>query len=245
MTQVENLKSAPLKEVIFEINWLGEVDDYGVRSDSGFALAQGKFFILIKEKFPIHKKLYTTSPPEEFGTAIHQYWSGELEWPLIQHGQGMMTINQTEENYTWASFRSLIFEVIDCLKESYENELEFSKVNLQYFDAFDLKNMDFLSFVGQNLQTEIKASYNIPGRLKNISIDRNYLQDDGSELNIAISSAINNETNEEAVLMIISIEKQDTDIKDYLDIHIDRLHTICSDSFRSILNKKYYESLNQ
>ena len=64
MTQNKKLKNAPLKEVILEIHWDGNIDDFGNKFDEGFELSQGAFFEKIKSSFPIYKKnqqLYTTT----------------------------------------------------------------------------------------------------------------------------------------------------------------------------------------
>ncbi|MFV8327526.1 hypothetical protein, partial [Flavobacterium sp. ZS1P14] len=55
---INKLKNAPLKEVIVEISWEENVDEFGNKFDLGFELAQGKFSEIIKPWFPIHKKLY-------------------------------------------------------------------------------------------------------------------------------------------------------------------------------------------
>ncbi|MFN9108791.1 MAG: TIGR04255 family protein, partial [Bacteroidota bacterium] len=128
------LSKAPLKEVIFELQWNGIVNNFGMPEDVGFDLSQGKFADLIKGEFPVHKKLVEENPSvRTFGVPIHQYWTGELQWPVVQHGKGILTVNETEGGYMWEnSYKALILRTIDYLRNSYELDLEFNRVKLQY-----------------------------------------------------------------------------------------------------------------
>lgn len=244
MSSNGKLKLAPLKEVILEIKWEEDVDEFGNKIDLGFELAQGKFSQIIKPSFPIHKKLHNPNQQLEFGTPIHQYWSDELEWPVIQHGQGILTINQTEENYTWQDFKKLIINTIAWLKESYENEITINKISLEYLDAFDMNESNSLLFIQNNLQTSVKTNYELPGELSNINISRNYIQKDGTHLNINITDAVNNLTNGNAVIMLTSAIKDKENVSVDFENDLENLHIICSTVFKTILNKDYYGSLS-
>lgn len=244
MSHDNKLKNAPLKEVILEINWEENVDEFGNKFDLGFELAQGKFSEIIKAHFPIHKKLYNSNQQPFYGIPVHQYWTDELEWPVIQHGQGILTINQTEEKYTWASFKILILMAIDFLKNSYENNITINRISLEYLDAFDMNDIDSLSFIENNLQTSIKNKYELPGKLTNIKINRNYIQNDGTHLNINISDAVNNSTNTDAVIMVTSAIKENVDVNQNFENNLEELHNLCSKVFKTILDKHYYGSLN-
>ena len=244
MSHNNKLKNAPLKEVILEINWEENVDEFGNKFDLGFELAQGKFSEIIKSNFPIHKKLYNTNQSLLYGIPVHQYWTDELEWPVIQHGQGILTINQTEEKYTWTDFKKLILMTIDFLKTSYENNIIINKISLEYLDAFDMNDIESFAFIENNLQTSINTKYELPGKLSNIKINRNYIQNDGTHLNINISDAINNSTNKDAVIMLTSAIKESTDVNENFENNLEDLHNLCSSVFKTILDKDYYGSLN-
>lgn len=246
MSDPKKLKHAPLKEVIFEMNWEEDVDEFGNKSDLGFELSQGLFYDLIKPSFPIHKKLQNTLQKVSFGTPIHQYWKDELEWPVIQHGEGILTINQIETNYTWDDFKSLILETFQTLKKSYSKELNITKISLEYMDAFDLaKEMDKMAFIEKSLQTKITTNYSLPGKLTNININCNYIQDDGSNLSINITDAINNVTNQDAVIMLSTATNENNNLQIEFENNLIKLHDICSNSFKTILDSDFYGSLNQ
>ena len=244
MIHNNKLKNAPLKEVILEIIWEENVDEFGNKFDLGFELAQGKFSDIIKPNFPIHKKLFNSNQQPFYGVPVHQYWTDELEWPVIQHGQGILTINQTEEKYTWTDFKKLILTTIASLKSSYENNIIINRISLEYLDAFEMNDIDSLSFIENNLQTSIETKYNLPGELSNIRINRNYIQNDGTHLNINISDAVNNSTNTGAVIMVTSAIKENADINQDFEENLEDLHNLCSKVFKTILDKNYYGSLN-
>lgn len=248
MTKNSKLKNAPLQEVILEIRWEGNMDDFGNKYDAGFELAQGTFYERIKKSFPVHKKLTTTTQSLGFGYPIHQYWTNETEWPVIQHGQGVLTINQIEEKYTWNRFRELTLEVISSLKESYNDKITINYISLEYLDAFDINdtnNYSVFKFIESNLQTSIDTKYKLPGTLSNIQINRRYLQEDGTILHLNISDALNNISNSKAVIMVTTASKNNMVDNANFEESLDTLHSICSLVFKSVLEKEFYGSLNQ
>jgi hypothetical protein len=90
----QKLKNAPLKEVIFELFWEGTTQPNELPQDPGFENAVGKFQERLLSVAPVQKRLYPTSAPlKVFHMPIFQYWKGELKWPVIQHGPGMMSIH--------------------------------------------------------------------------------------------------------------------------------------------------------
>ena len=72
------LKNAPLKKVVFELQWKCDVNNHGSPFDNGFDLAQGKFADKLKPNFPLHRKLVPDGAPIKlFGAPLYQYWVGE------------------------------------------------------------------------------------------------------------------------------------------------------------------------
>ena len=238
------LKNAPLQEVVFEINWQPQYGDFGNEFDLGFDLAQGKFAELIREFFPVHKRLNTMQQLPEFGQPVHQYWTDDGTWPVVHHGPGILTIHQVEQNYIWKDFRKLIDRIIKQLTRSYDASISYNKLNLLYMDAFDDLEAGFLNFLEDNLQTKISNGYDMPGTLDQMSLTRSYVQESNIVLTHEFFTAVNSKTSQKAILMNISAEKE-LQKNDEPDKVIEELHDICSASFKKILNKTYYDSLNQ
>lgn len=137
------MKNAPLKEAIFEVRWAPVLDVNGLPEDSGYQLAQGLFAKDIRQKFPVHKTVNTI--PDNFRifpTVQHQFWTGELTWPVVQLGPGILSVNNTEANYIWTeTFHPHILWALDVLETSYEKEFVFKSAALRYIDAVDLMNL--------------------------------------------------------------------------------------------------------
>lgn len=175
MSETKLIK-APLKEVIFELHWNCPIDNSGIQKDEEFEFAQGRFAERIKKYFPVHKKLLPDGFPFNIiHSPIHQYWKGEFRWPVVQHGQGMIAINEIEEGYEWeASFKPTIEQVLKVLFESYENNTKYERLKLQYIDAWDLNNEDPYEFIKNNLLTSIQTSYKSFGVAKDINLFQSY-----------------------------------------------------------------------
>lgn len=243
--QNNKLKNAPLKEVILEVTWEESIDEFGNKFDKGFELAQGSFFEKIKSSFPIHKKLTNNNQSLIYGNPIHQYWTQETEWPVIQHGQGILTINQVEEKYTWNDFKDLVIVIIEELNKSYSSLLKFNSITLEYLDAFDLnKETDLFNFIENKLQTSVNTKYELPGELSNIKINRRYTQPNGAWLDINISDAVNNIDDNNAIIMLTTATKEITKECEIFN-ELESLHDLCSNVFKTILDKQFYGSLNQ
>lgn len=240
------LKNAPLKEVIFELHWNCEVDNQNLSFDNGFDLAQGKFAEKLKENFPLHRKLIPDAIPFKiFGAPLHQYWAGELKWPVVQHGQGMIAINEVEQGYEWLKYKDLILNTIKKLVGSYEDKLNFSKVKLQYVDVFDLEGEEAKDFMAKNLQTEIITKYPLPGTLKGFNIQQQFNLADASTMELNISNGINNQNQKESVVWNTIIAKQDSLDVEQLNNWIESAHTVASDFFKIMLKPSFYASLDK
>ena len=189
------LKNAPLKEVIFELHWECSMKFPGMQIDTGYDLAQGKFAERLKPDFPVHKQLIPDGIPlKPFGVPLQQYWKRELTWPVIQHGQGMIAVNEVEQGYVWEnSYKSLVLKAIEQIIECYEEKLIFNRVKLQYIDAWDLDDNSPFEFIEQNLQTKITAPYQKPGRLRNINILQVFELEDKTSMQLNITNGINNQ----------------------------------------------------
>jgi len=241
------LKNAPLKEVIFELHWEFAVDNAGMQYDAGFDLAQGKFAERLQSDFPVHRKLIPDGAPfKVFGAPIHQYWKDELTWPVVQHGQGMMAVNEVELGYEWEkSYKPLVISSIEKLIESYEETLSFRKVKLQYIDAWDLDGIAPSNFIAHNLQTEIRNGYELPGKLRSLNIQQNFELHDGSVMSLNIANGLNNKNQQPSVIWTTTVEKQAKMNADHVMGWLETAHTSTSAMFKKMLNPEFYGSLDR
>ena len=101
---MKKLPKAPLQEVIFEVKWELSLDDQTQAFiDPGYQFGQGKFENAVAKDFPIYKsRLPADILVQMLGhKTVHQFWKGERNWPVLQLGPGILTVNATEKNYEW------------------------------------------------------------------------------------------------------------------------------------------------
>jgi len=241
------LKNAPLKEVIFELFWERAIDAAGVLLDEGFDLAQGKFADRLKAEFPLHRKLIPDGVPfEVFGAPIHQYWHGEFKWPVVQHGQGMIAVNEVEEGYEWAnSYKPTVTKTIERLIDSYEKPLIFTRAKLQYIDAWEVPEQDPVKFMEENLQTQVITRYDFPGSLSGFNVHLNFQIQHDSVMSLNIANGINNENQYPSVIWTTQVERNGQMTKEDVLEWIDFAHNETSIMFKKMLKPEFYASLDQ
>lgn len=243
------LKNAPLQEVIFELRWEGERNANGLY-DNGFDLAHGRLYDKLKAKFPLRKKTMPDGMPVMvFGVPQFQYWKGEFEWPLVQHGQGMLAINEIENGYEWEkTYRPMVVEVIGLLCEAYDESLKFNMVQLKYVDAWDV-NTNYSTpqeFINSNFRARVHNEYDLPGKLNGINLLQSFLLDDASEMQVTVANGVNNQTEGAAVVLDTTIKKEkDFFTKDEIIEWLDSAHAATSKIFKQILTPDFYGSLDQ
>jgi uncharacterized protein (TIGR04255 family) len=241
------LKNAPLKEVIFELHWNCPIDNTGMQKDEEFEFAQGRFAERIKSSFPVYKKLIPEGFPLNILHApIHQYWKGEFKWPVSQHGQGIIAINEVEEGYEWEnSFKPTVKQVLEVLFSSYEKPLKYERLKLQYIDVWDINDDNPFEFIEKNLQTKVSSNNGSSGILKDINLFQSFELEDKSNLLINISTGVNNKTLCKSIVLSTSVEKQGVFTQKDIFDWTESAHSICSNSFKKMLNKEFYEKLDK
>ena len=123
------LKNKPLVETILEVKWDLESRASGVQRDPHFKLLLGRFYDRLSDEYPEHEQLASAMIPDEMSAYIvsHQFRQAPSDWPLVQLGPGIMTLNETHK-YTWDDFRSRALTVIERLLEAHPKPTEL-KVN--------------------------------------------------------------------------------------------------------------------
>ena len=163
----------------------------------------------------------------------------------MQHGQGIIAVNEVESGYEWLSYKELIISTVAKLMESYEETLDFINVKLQYIDALDLDQEAAKDFMSKNLQTELITKYPLPGDLKGFNIQQRFNLHDSSIMELNISSGINNKNQKESVVWTNTITKQNSMTFDQLKIWIEFAHSEASIFFKQMLNPDFYASLDR
>jgi uncharacterized protein (TIGR04255 family) len=247
---IAKLSKAPLQEVIFEANW--ELDVHGETNqlfDPGYELAQGLFAEIVQNEFPVHKQVIPPFfPPQLLAQAqkpVHQFWKAERQWPVLQLGPGVLTVNDTEKNYVWEStFRPMAEKALDAVYKSYQSKLRFNKVNLRYIDAADfaaVPRTELFDFIRKNLQTRVEKDFEIEGSLSNLNVSQTYTLDEGSQLTLVISTGERNKVR--AVVWQTAISKEGIQKTEEIKQWLVYSHSTISNLFKRMLRKEYYDSL--
>ena len=115
----------------------------------------------LNKEYIFHEQLPTAAIPDEIAGYIvqHRFRKGKDEWPLVQIGPGIVTLNDTE-GYVWEDFVKRITQVLNALFEAYpdaENSLKINSLLLRYIDAvpFDFTNNLIFDFLKEQMKTSI------------------------------------------------------------------------------------------
>ena len=249
---MSRLSKAPLQEVIFEIRWaLVPGKETGQIIDEGFELASGRLSTIIEQQFPYYKRIIPQDIPDQLMhyQAIHQYWTGENKWPVIQLGPGIFTINCTDGGYDWeGGFRILIKQAIEWLEQSYRKSLNIRFASLRYIDAIKVDDYGGIkdgwqNFIKLHFNFEYNNQFNTRGRQKQIQIHQTFELEDGSDLQVQIANGVRN--NEKALIWQTAILKKDTFDSDKLFSWADYAHGIAHDLFQEMIKPDLYASFSR
>lgn len=158
---IEMLKNKPLVEAIFELRWeLKEVRPH-LRVDPHYKVLIGRVYERLSDEYPVHQELPTAMMPDAIAayTVQHQFRKGKGQWPLVQIGPGIITLNDTDR-YIWSDFESRIHLILDALFQAYPgsaNDLRISGLLLRYIDAVTLDYLkeDVFDFLKQQLKVNV------------------------------------------------------------------------------------------
>lgn len=244
------MKKAPLQEVVFELRWEAERNTNGIKYDSGFELAQGQLYEKLKTElgFPVYRKIVPEGVPALFfGMPLHQYWSGEFEWPVVQHGPGILTINEVEKGYEWErTYKPKVEEVINSLCEVYSEPLNFRSAELKYVDAWEIaENENFQEFINKNFRVKMHNEYNLPGVVAGTGISQRFVLEEGSEMQVDIANGVNNRTGKEATILTTTVRRVRSFKKQDILEWLEYAHSKTSYIFKEILNPEFYASLDR
>ncbi|MBN2030735.1 TIGR04255 family protein [bacterium] len=169
------LKNKPLMEAIFELRWKLSEPVKGVKIDPHYKLLIGRLYDKMNSEYPFYEQLPSASMPDEISGYVvqHRFRKNKNDWPLIQIGPGVITVNDTEK-YIWSDFQNRIKALVDILFEiypDYRNMLHFNKSLLRYIDAiqFDFQNDDIFGF----FRDKMKININLYKKLfDNLKVDK-------------------------------------------------------------------------
>lgn len=249
---MSKLPNAPLQEVIFEIRWAlrpGKVS--GQLIDEGYDLALGRLSTIVEKIFPYYKRILPEDIPDQLlhYQVVHQYWTGENKWPVLQLGPGIFTINCTDEAYDWDdSFRTLISNGISWLFQSYKKPLNIRLASLKYIDAIKVDDYGGLNggwqkFIKTHFNFEYNNQFDTRGKQKQVQMNQTFELEDGSDLQIQIADGLRN--NEKSLIWQIAIIKKGSFDLNGLLSWADYSHSITHELFQEMIKSELYASFSR
>jgi uncharacterized protein (TIGR04255 family) len=168
------LESNPLLEAWLEIRWQLEPTNIpNFSRDPNFPFALGVFFSNVKNEFGYREPLGPSHAPEDMLPYVvrYRFRPGKDEWPLLQLGPGVATVNFTEP-YTWDHFEEKALYLRERLLDAYgKTELKPQLVVLRYRNGEPLEygSNNLLDFFNEDLNTSITLPAHIPGFVSSVT----------------------------------------------------------------------------
>lgn len=162
MPTARNLPSKPLVEAILEVRW-GRTDLPPTAAiDPHYKVLIGRLFDRFEGSYPYHEQLPSAMVPDQLVRHIpqHRFRTAENQWPLVQVGPGLLTLNETS-GYTWQTFKLQALEAIAILFDAHPEPTDFrlTSVLLRYVDAVDLpEGTNPVEFVREKLKSNVQLS---------------------------------------------------------------------------------------
>jgi uncharacterized protein (TIGR04255 family) len=153
------LKNKPLVEAIFEIRWELQKTDIGFVFDPYYKIFLENISASFKIEYPFYERLGTADFTEEFSfyNVQHRIRKAQNDWPVIQLGPGILTINATY-NYKWEDFYKRIQNVLTILLNYKITNYNFKikSLVLRYIDAINIEDkVDIFKYLKDNLKIDI------------------------------------------------------------------------------------------
>lgn len=233
----KKLKRAPLKEVAFDIYWRPSRD----QNETTYDFALGRFQERVVKKFSVIKRILPPNVRIQHQAAF-QFWTRQGVFPVIQMGDGVMTVNDTDKNYTWEDFRNNIEMAMTALIDSYGRMPEITIARLKYIDSVDIdaNAKDTEAFIRTNHLTGIVYDYELPGTFRGLSISQTRNLDNNSVLTVSINTAVNNVSGRNAIIWSNQIERAAITTEKELVYWLDSSHAMLSKLFVTMMHPQYY-----
>lgn len=244
---------APLQEVIFEIRWTFGTDSQSMQAvDTEYPMAVGKMQNLVEDEFPVYKRKHPIDIPEQpvlHYQTVHQFWSKDGSWPILQLGPGIFTINDTEKNYDWnTTFLPMVIKNVEKLWKAYSSKIKVNLASLRYIDVVSLpeygqKDQNWEDFIQNNLNFSFKNSFNTRGKLSQFQMNQFFELEDKSALHINISSGKKNR--EPGLIWQTAVVKNQAFTEEDLIEWLRKAHSVTSELFKEMVKPHFYGSFTK
>lgn len=157
---MSKLPNAPLVEVILELRWTIK-DQAGLTK---YKYLAGDIYNKLNKSYPYRENIHPPEIPLEIliNKPEHRYREAEKEYPLIQVGPGVITLNTIDEKYFWKDFSLRAKEYFETFLTVYpESDKESFKPVIIYVDffPFDFNKTNVNQYINENFGLEFKQKF--------------------------------------------------------------------------------------
>ena len=152
----KHLNNKPLVEAILEMRWSLQGPP-NMQVDPHYKILLGRLFDRLSSEYKKHQPLPAASIPDEMAGYIvqHQFRVRENDWPLVQIGPGIITLNDTTA-YTWKDFETRAKQVVSDLYTAYPDResLRVNNIVLRYINAieFDYEKENVINLLNEKMR---------------------------------------------------------------------------------------------
>ncbi len=239
---MSKLPGAPLIEVIFELRW-----QIKQKSDlTKYQFLIGDLYSAIKEYYPVRESLVPPEVPTDIliNNPVHRFRKDKNQYPLVQVGPGILTLNTTDENYYWDDFYDWAKILLAEFFKVFPPNNELFTPTLLYLDffKFDFKNDNVNDFINESFNINFSQGFlKDKGNPSNLDIGFFYETEMGNSY-VTLKKGQNSQK-EDGIVMQSSLRSKETMKNDEnILTWLSEAHTFSSNLFKEITIGKLYKS---
>jgi len=162
------LPRQPLLEAWLEIRWqLEPPEPAPLRRDPNYPFALGSMYDLVKAQYPFREDLEASRAPLEVLPYVvrHRFRPSESEWPVLQLGPGVATVNLVRP-YSWDRLREAAEFLRANLLAAYGGSippLDYCALRYRNAVPFEFTRSSIIEFLPSSLNSRIDLPAHIPG----------------------------------------------------------------------------------
>lgn len=239
---MSKLPNAPLVEVVFELHWNVSTSDV-----TKTQYLYGDLYNLLKEKYPYREIVNSPEFPLEFlvDKPVHRYRNSVGDYPLIQIGPGLLTLNCTERKYFWEEFYDNANQLVSNFLKIYSflptDEIRTSLFYLDFFE-FDFEKTNIHDFLNKNFNLSVGQSFldtnSLPTDL-NLGF---FFKLECGDVSVILKRGMNVDRKDGIILQTKlngpNLHSNSAEISSWLTT----AHETCSDIFKRIFKNEFYNT---
>ena len=243
---MSKLPNAPLIEVIFRLQWhlkKEELDRY--------SFLPGDFYQKVKQNYQNREKLIPDGIPLPLyiNKPSHKFTNEKADYPAIQIGPGILTVNTTDEFYFWDDFNNHIKEAVSSLSLIIQEFSKFDHVHLflNYVDfiPFDFEKQSLFEYLEKYLHIGIKQSLYPNKESSDINLMLEFKTEIGW-LNIEVTKGkIENNNSVGLIIETTAVSEIVSSNIEEITSWTEKAHEICSSTFKKMTEGELYQSFKK